>query len=147
MKVSERPVVVEQMLAATPQRVWNAITRLDRMHKWYFEQIPAFEPLVGFKTEFAVHSGGRKFVHRWEIIEVEPNRKIVYRWNYPDYDGDSFVTFELIEQGNQTLLRLIATVTEDFSDDIPEFRRESCEEGWNYFIRGRLAGYIEESDE
>jgi hypothetical protein len=33
-------------------------------------------------------------------------------------------------------------VTEDFSDTIPEFKRESCLEVWNYIIKSNLVNYF-----
>jgi hypothetical protein len=38
---------------------------------------------------------------------------------------------------------LTVEVLEDFPDDIPEFRRESCIGGWNYFINHRLKEYLD----
>jgi hypothetical protein len=45
--------------------------------------------------------------------------------------------------GNLTKLTLTARVVEDFDDSIPEFKRESCVAGWNYFIKERLSDYLE----
>ena len=56
------------------------------------------------------------------------------------------VVFELIEEGNQTKLRLTYTVIENFPDNIPEFTRESGIEGWSYFIKKSLKNYLDESE-
>nr|WP_290683055.1 SRPBCC domain-containing protein [Kordia sp.] len=71
-----------------------------------------------------------------------PQQKIVYNWKYQDLEGDSFVSFELKELSNEVLLMVTATVIEDFSDEIPEFKRESCVGGWNYFIKERLTTFL-----
>ena len=91
--------------------------------------------LLGSIQSLPVQSGGRDFIHLWEITEVIPNERIAYSWNYEGYAGRSHVTFELFEDGSMTTLRLTHTISEPFPQDIPEFRRDSCEAGWNYFIK------------
>ncbi|WP_204345616.1 SRPBCC family protein [Psychroserpens algicola] len=142
MTVSEGPIVVSHLFNVSKATLWKAITNLEDMQQWFFENIPAFKPKLGFKTQFDVSSEDRVFPHVWEITEVKPLEKIVYNWTYETYKGNSFVTFELSEKDNQTMLTLTTTVTEDFPDDIPEFKRESCIGGWNYFIKERLAKYL-----
>ncbi|MEL7124229.1 MAG: SRPBCC domain-containing protein, partial [Bacteroidota bacterium] len=85
---------------------------------------------------------GRVFPHQWKIMEVIPQQKIVYNWRYEGYAGDSMVSFELIENDAQTTLRLTHQVLESFPQDIPEFTRESCLGGWNYFIKESLSKYL-----
>ena len=143
MKINEEQVVVEEIFNASINRVWKSITVNDEMIQWYFENIPSFEAEVGFETQFNVENEGRVFPHLWKVTEVEPNKKITYTWKFDGYPGDSFVEFELFEQGSKTRLKVSVTVLEDFSDDIPEFRRESCVGGWEYFIKGRLKEYLE----
>jgi len=142
MKKSDEPIVVEQTFAATPDDVWRAITDIDQMHQWYFENIPAFEPEVGFETQFNVQSENRNFLHLWKVTEVIPGKKITYGWKFAKYPGDSFVVWELFEQDDGTKLRLTVVVEEDFPEDIPEFERESCLGGWKYFIKERLKEYL-----
>ena len=50
-----------------------------------------------------------------------------------------------LEQGDSTLLRLTHQMPEDLPDDVPEFTRESCQGGWEYFIKGRLKEFLEDS--
>jgi uncharacterized protein YndB with AHSA1/START domain len=54
MRTDEAPVVVEETFNAPIASVWNAITVADMMRQWFFDNIPAFEPVVGFKTRFTV---------------------------------------------------------------------------------------------
>ena len=146
MKVSEGPIVAEQRLLASAASVWAAITQPNEMRRWYFEVIESFEARVGFETMFVVKVEDRVFPHRWNVIEVIPEEKIAYNWKYDGYAGDSNVTFDLIQDGDQTLLRLTHQVLEDFQDDIPEFSRESCLGGWNYFIGERLREYFKKDN-
>jgi len=138
----EKPIVVEQVYQASVDAVWAAITEVDQMRQWYFE-IEAFQPELGFQTEFDVQVEDRNFPHVWKVTEVIPSQKIAYNWNYRGYPGDSFVTFELSEEGAGTKLKLTHEVTESFPQDIPEFKRESGVAGWNYFICERLKEFLE----
>ena len=76
-------------------------------------------------------------------IEVEINKRISYNWKYEGYDGDSFVHFELFPDGEGTKVKLTTEIIEDFPQDIPEFKIESCIGGWKYFINKSLPQYIE----
>ena len=143
MRKDEEAIVVEQTYSAPIDAVWDAITDIELMRLWYFDNIPEFKPEVGFETQFNVRCEGRNFLHLWKITEVIPLKRIAYNWKYDGYAGDSFVVFELIEEDNSTKLRLTHQTTESFPDDIPEFRRESCLAGWTYFIKERLKEYIE----
>lgn len=143
MKTSDNPIVVEQTFDASLDTVWKAITAIDLMRQWYFDNIPAFKPVVGFETRFNVQSGGRDFLHLWKVTEVVPRKRISYDWRFEGYSGDSSVAFELFNNGESTSLKLTVTVRQDFPDDIPEFKRESCIDGWKYFIKERLKEYLE----
>jgi uncharacterized protein YndB with AHSA1/START domain len=142
MKTNEAPVVVSQYFESEINKVWSAITVLDEMKQWYFENIDSFKPKSGTKSRFAVQSGERVFTHLWEIVVVNAPHKIVYNWKYEEYEGDSFVCFELEELNEGTKLTLSTKVTADFDDEIPEFRRCSCENGWQFFIQQRLKAYL-----
>lgn len=142
MTSTEPPVVVEQTFDAPAETVWKAITELDQMKKWYFEPIPAFKAKVGFETKFNIECNGRNFKHLWKVTEVEPQESISYNWSYEGYEGDSNVKFELATDGKGCRLKLTHTTTKDWPSDIPEFTREACTGGWNYFIKGTLPEYI-----
>ncbi len=142
MRVSDEPIVVEQTFKATIETVWKSITEIDLMRQWYFENIPSFQPEIGFKTQFNVKTEERDFLHMWKITEVVPMKKIVYNWKYDGYQGDSLVQFELFKQNNSIKLRLTHTVIESFPEDLPEFSRESGIAGWEYFIKQSLKEYL-----
>lgn len=137
------PIVVEQTYDASTKRVWDAITKLDQMRHWYFENIPAFEPEVGFKTQFNIRSQTRDFMHMWEVTKVEPFKLITYDWSYEGYAGRAFVEFQLFPKGSSTKLRLTNHVVDRFPKEIPEFTRESCQGGWEFFLQQRLKEYLE----
>lgn len=142
MNKDEAPVIVEQTFNCSAEDIWAAITDVEKMKLWFFDNIPDFKPVAGFKTEFNVNSGERDFLHQWEITEVIDKKLIKYSWKYKGYSGDSFVLFEISGQGDQSKLRVSTEIVEDFPDNIPEFTRESCLGGWSYFINQRLKEYM-----
>jgi len=140
--MAEKAIVVEQLFECPVGELWEAITELSEMKQWFFHNIPSFEPAVGFQVEFPVQSGERTFTHVWKILEVIPERSIKYHWSYKEYEGEGQVTFELYAKGEGSLLRLSNEGLESFPGDIPEFSRESCIAGWNFFIKKNLKEYI-----
>ncbi|MEJ2195399.1 MAG: SRPBCC domain-containing protein [Ignavibacteriaceae bacterium] len=143
MRKEEEPIIIEETFNVPVETVWNAITQVEQMCRWFFENIPSFKAEVGFEIQFNVKSQDRNFLHKWKITEVEPLKKVSYDWKYANYPGNSFVVFELFEENNSTRLRLTHQVTESFPQDIPEFKRESGIEGWNYFIKNALKAFLE----
>jgi uncharacterized protein YndB with AHSA1/START domain len=142
MKTSDSPIIVEESFDAPAKMVWRAITEVFHMRKWFFDNIPDFKAESGFKTEFVVDSGKGTFLHQWEIVEVIPQKLIKYHWKYAEYPGEAFVTFKLIDEADKVKLRLTNEVLEDFPDEIEEFKRESCQNGWEYFINNSLREYL-----
>jgi uncharacterized protein YndB with AHSA1/START domain len=143
MKASSEAVVVEQLMNTSRAKVWSAISNLEEMKQWYFDNIDAFMPEVGAKSHFKVQVEDRVYTHLWTVTDVIPGHKLRYNWKYEEYQGDSFVTFEIFENEGKISVRLTAEVTEDFEEGIPEFTRASCVGGWNYFIGLRLKDYLE----
>lgn len=143
MKKSEKPIIIEQSYSASINKVWKALTELDEMKQWYFRELLSFKPVPGFETRFVVQAEDRIFPHVWKVTEVVPGKKIEYEWSYEGYPGSSIATFELSEKSNRTKLKFTFTTIEDFPDNIPEFKRESGVQGWNYFIQNSLKDYLD----
>jgi uncharacterized protein YndB with AHSA1/START domain len=136
------PVIVEQKFSVPRSTVWKSITNEREMKHWFFSEIPAFKPEIGFETQFSVDSGRMIFRHVWKVMEVVPDEKLKLSWKYGGYPGESVVTFELFDENNHTRLMLTHDGVENFPQDIPEFTKESCQQGWEYFINQRLPEYL-----
>jgi uncharacterized protein YndB with AHSA1/START domain len=145
MTTNDRPIIVEQIFKASSSEIWEAITNIDKMKLWYFDNIPDFKPEVGFKTAFDVQSDTRNFHHIWTITEVIPLKKISYKWQFTEYEGESVAHFEIEELGSQTKLSVTTLIIADFPEKIPEFEPTSCRAGWEYFIQKNLKAYLEKS--
>jgi len=146
MNQEKNPVIVEQSFNVTVGQLWKAISELDLMKKWFFENIGSFSAEVGFETQFNVKSGERDFRHLWKVTEVVPQEKLAYSWTYEGYEGESFVCFETFISEKGSCLRLTHTVTEDFPQSTPEFTRESCLSRWKYFICDRLKSFLDSTN-
>jgi uncharacterized protein YndB with AHSA1/START domain len=137
------PIVVELALPVSREAVWRAVTVPELMRQWYFEAMGDFRPEVGFETSFEVESGGRVFRHLWEVTEVVPGQVVTYTWRYDGYSGLGSTEWRLLETPDGTQLVLACTGIESFPQEIPELTRESCQAGWEYFIRNRLRAFLE----
>lgn len=147
MRISDPPVIVKQQFNVSADELWQVITETNHMHQWFFAEIPVFDPKVGFETSFMISTPEREFLHQWKIIEVIPNQKIVYDWSYEGYEGRGEVEFLIATHGDSSLLTLTNTTREDWPQDIPEFKRESAEGGWQYFINQRLVAHVATLDQ
>lgn len=147
MKVMKNNTIVLERLFDVPiKRVWKALTDSDELKNWYFD-------LQGFKAEvgnefrfFGGHDKGIQYLHLCKITDVVPNEKLTYSWRYAGYPGVSFVTFELCEQGNKTLLRLTHTGIETFPLENTDFALVNFEEGWNEIINNSLKNHLEKGN-
>lgn len=141
--MQNEPIIVEQTYNTSIDRVWKAITDSGQMRKWFFANIDSFKAEVGFETEFNVQANDKNYLHLWKITEVQVQKKIIYNWKYGGYSGNSYVIWELSSENNFTKLKLTHEGQETFPQDNPDFRRESCIEGWKYFICQRLKEFLE----
>jgi len=142
--MAAEPVIREVLLNAPASKVWKAITDKNEMKKWYFD-LKEFKPVVGFKFQFYGGDEKKQWLHICEITEVVPEKKLTHSWKYDGYSGISYVTFELIPEGNKTRVKLIHTGLESFPvDEVPEFGKENFVAGWDHIIGTSLKKFVEE---
>ncbi|MFN4298040.1 MAG: SRPBCC domain-containing protein [Brevundimonas sp.] len=100
-----RSVVVERTLAFPPERLWRALTQPHLIQEWLMKN--DFEPVVGHRFNLSGEWGG---VLDCEVLTVEPQRILSYRWDYdhddPAYALKSVVTFTLTPTPGGTHLRV-----------------------------------------
>jgi uncharacterized protein YndB with AHSA1/START domain len=137
------PIVTERWFDAPVKTVWKALTDKNEMKKWYFD-LPDFKLEKGFQFEFmGGPPEGVQYRHLCEITAVVPEKLLAYSWRYDGFAGNSIVTFELIEQGDKTLLKLTHTGLETFPQDNPDFDKKNFIEGWNHIVDISLKDYLE----
>lgn len=136
-------ISIERLFNAQVANVWAAITNKDEMKLWYFN-LAEFKAAVGFSFQFTGGpDDGTQYLHVCEVIEVIPHQKLTYSWRYDGYAGISFVSFDLIEQEDKTLLRLTHTGIGSFPKTNPDFAINNFKEGWNAIINTSLKDYLE----
>ena len=113
--MSKPTFVYVTYIAASPERVWEALTRPDLSEKYWFRYRITADGKAGERMT-AVNPAGR-LAHDDPIIESDPPRKLVYGWKplYKDMPDErpSRVTFLLEPFKGQTRL----TVTHDEFED------------------------------
>ena len=111
------------------------------MKQWYFD-LKEFKPEVGFEFQFAGGNEEHTFLHFCKVTEVINGRKLTHSWTYDGYPGESFVTFELFDEGDKTRLKLTHAGLETFPAT-PDFKRENFQMGWTDIIGRSLKEYLE----
>jgi len=140
--MNNEPFIIERTYNAPADIVWNAITNLDQMRQWYFD-LAAFKAEIGFEFQFEGGPDDRKYVHKCQVTEVVPGKKLQYSWRYEGYEGNSFVTFELFAEGSKTRLKLTHEGLEAFPANNPDFAKKNFMEGWNQIIGTSLKDHVE----
>lgn len=86
-----RSIVVERFLSHAPEKVWRALTEGALIERWL---MPGdFQPVAGHHFTFRVDPVANwNGVTEGEVIEVEPYRRLVYRWNTAGATGDDLRT-------------------------------------------------------
>ena len=113
--MSKPKFVYVTFIRATPEKVWEALTRADLTGKYWFGYRVSAEGKPGDHMT-AMSPAGQK-AHDDPILESDPPRRLGYGWKplYNDVPNDraSRVTFELKSIKGQTRL----TVTHDDFDE------------------------------
>lgn len=135
------PFVIERTYHAPASKVWDAITNRDKMEQWYFK-LEAFKPKVGFEFRFTGGTKEKSYLHICRITEVIPGKKLTHTWQYDGYAGETFVTWEIFEEGDNTRVKLTHAGLETLPKD-PGFAAENFEKGWTQILGASLKNYLE----
>ncbi len=138
-----QPIVVQELYDATPSQVWKAITDADEMKNWYFD-LPEFKAEKGYNFQFTGGpDDGIQYLHLCEVTDVIPEKKLTYSWRYDGYEGNSFVTFELLPEAEKTRVKLTHMGLESFPQDNKDFAAGNFQQGWDDIIHKNLKDYLE----
>ena len=139
--VKNPPVIIETDFKVEPRKVWEAITVPEKMKAWYFD-VQNFELNVGNEFYF-YEPDGTKYLHACKIIEIVPNRKLVYLWRFPELSkGTSVLTWNIQPQGDGTRLTLTHEGIDSFSDGGENFSITNFEEGWSEILKTSLKEFL-----
>ena len=142
--MSNEPIVIEKIYNAPIENVWKAITDNNEMKQWYFD-LAEFKPEVGFEFQFyGQGKDGEQYLHLCQITEVIARKKLTHSWRYDGFEGNSFVTFELFDEGVKTRLKLTHAGLETFpATPNNTFAKEDFVEGWTAITGTMLKDYLE----
>ncbi len=121
-------------IKTSSEEVFKAISDEKELQKWWVD-VPKLEQKVGGKLEFRFLKENsemlqKDYVVKGKILEIIPNKKLVYTWNpvdEPELAG-SVVTCSLQEDSDQTKV----TVIHSGLENCKSYRL--LVEGWSYFI-------------
>jgi uncharacterized protein YndB with AHSA1/START domain len=137
-------IVLEKTYNAPIALVWSAITQEQHMRHWYFDFHNSFQLIVG--SHFEWQGGdpkGKQWLHRGEMLEIVPNKKLVHSWTYPGYSGKAIAYWELTElDANSTKLNFRFEFAEPFDANEPALVRGNFVMGWNELINNSLENYL-----
>ena len=142
--MKSEPFVIERTYHAPIQKVWNAITNKEAMKHWYFD-LKEFRPEVGFEFQFEGGPDNRSYLHLCKVVEVIDGRELTYSWRYDGYEGNSFVTWELFPEGDNTRLRLTHAGLETFPASNPDLDRKKFAAGWTEIVGESLKKFLEQA--
>lgn len=108
MTEAAQTVTIERDFAHPAERLWRALTQPHLIAEWLMKN--DFAPVVGHRFNLSGEWGG---VLDCEVLEVEPERSLSYRWDYvhedPAFDLRSVVSFELEPIAGGTRLKMEQT--------------------------------------
>jgi uncharacterized protein YndB with AHSA1/START domain len=122
-----RTLVIERELPHPLEKVWRALTQGPLIREWLMDN--DFEPVVGHRFSFrSTPMPNWNGVIESEILVVEPDKKLSYRWNALGLE--SVVVWTLIATSSGTLVRM------EHSGFGPEHEAayKGANYGWQKFI-------------
>lgn len=141
--MNQEPIVFERVYASPVHKVWKAISNKEDMKQWYFD-LSDFKAEVGFEFSFVGGNETKSFLHRCKVIEVIPRKKLKYSWRYEGYEGISYVTWELFDEGeNKTRLKLTHEGLESFPGQTTDFAKDNFVQGWTSILGTFLQNYLD----
>ena len=141
--MTHEPFVIERTYNAPVKKVWEAITDKSKMKEWYFD-IAEFKPEVGFEFQFTGGNEGRTYLHLCKILEVQEYKKLKHSWRYDGYEGNSFVTWELFDEGEKTRVKLTHEGLETFPINNPDLAKNNFVMGWTEITGTLLPNYLQQ---
>lgn len=139
------PIVLEKEFQVPARTLWEIISEEKHLREWYFDFKGNYRLEAGHIFEWlAGEPGGRQWLHRGQMLEIEPGKKIVHSWEFPGYSGKAILHWEIQEgKEGKSLLKLRFEWTEPFDREENALRRKNFVAGWNAFLDDSLPRYLE----
>lgn len=141
--MENQPILIQRIFQSPALKVWTALTDKKEMKKWYFD-LAEFKAEKGFRFQFPGGPDPEKpYLHLCEVTAVIPLKKLTYSWRYDGYPGISYITFELEELGDRTLLKFMHEDIDTFPKENPDLAKANFIKGWDQIINTSLREYLE----
>jgi uncharacterized protein YndB with AHSA1/START domain len=116
-------------IAATPEKVWQALTSSEFTRKYFWERDIEIEPKLG--GDFALKLPDGKVNVSGKVVAWDPPRKLAVTWKveWPEEFSklpECVVTYEIAQAGEAVRL----TMTESHSWNVPEAILSGGRTGW-----------------
>ena len=116
-------------IAATPEKVWQAVTSPEFTRQYFFGRSIEFEPKPG--GTFILRMPDGRVDVRGRVVDCDPPRRLAVTWRVEWLEEmrelpECFVVYEIVPVGEAVRL----TVTQAFSWDVPEALLASSRMGW-----------------
>jgi uncharacterized protein YndB with AHSA1/START domain len=131
-----KPAIVYTIyIAATPEKVWQALTSAEFSRKYFFGNAIEVDLRVG--GAYIVRTGDGALHISGKVIECDPPRRLTFTFNvnWPallEKLGPTLVTYEIEPAGDAVRLTLIQSHDRPLSDDILSGGRQ----GWPAILSG-----------
>jgi uncharacterized protein YndB with AHSA1/START domain len=129
-------------LNAPGEVVWKALTTATQMKNWYFA-MERFIAEPGYTFKMFGKKENKYFPINCVIISVQKNKQLSYSWSYEEFPAETIVNFELIEMGQQTILKLTHTGLEQIPASFTELSIANHAIGWKHIIAKSLKEFVE----
>ena len=127
-------IICKQQIQTSPIKIWQALTEKNQQKEWYFD-IPDFELQIGSNFHFYESGESKEYLHRCEILEIIPEKRLSHTWTHPSHSkGSSVLTWDLIPNETGTLVELKHDGVETFADAGPAFSIANFEMGWKNIL-------------
>jgi uncharacterized protein YndB with AHSA1/START domain len=124
-----RSLVIEKEMSYPPEKIWRALTEGPLIKEWLMDN--DFQPVVGHSfTLRSTPMPNWNGIIDCEVLLVEPNKKISYRWG--SLGLETVVVWTLVATGDGTLVRMEQS---GFGPD-QESNYKGAQYGWQKFIGG-----------
>jgi uncharacterized protein YndB with AHSA1/START domain len=129
--MSELKHVYEVYIAASPERVWAALTESELTRQYYYGNDVISEWKPGSSLVYRDPTDGSEPIH-CEVVEADPPRRLVHTFSFPETgDPPSRVTWTIEARGAASLLIL----THDrFETETSTYK--SVQHGWVPILSG-----------
>jgi uncharacterized protein YndB with AHSA1/START domain len=110
-----RQIQVDEVFPHAPETIWQTLVRPELIARWLRMTPIGFEPVIGNRFTYQTSAAGAwDGTIRCEVIDVQPNRRLAYRWRGGDAANtgygsllDTVVTMTLEPVDGGTRLRLV----------------------------------------